>query len=299
MGKAPGTPGAGSPGSSRTAPSPSSDPNALGLAFKERLRSNDILIGGMVMEYIRPSLVKMFKQAGYDFIMADGEHVLFSGRPAMADFVLTARDNGIPVICKIPELGRPEVARLLEAGAFGMQLPRTESRAQVDELADYMKFPPVGSRAGAPIFGNVDYVWPADDRKWIEDANRATIIVGHIETRLGMENIDDIITAPHLDMIYIGAYDFSISMGHPGEYDHPEVAAGMKRVLEACLRASIPFGTTPSGPPAGGRLLAQGARFFLLGDELSMLNRAAAAQVDSFRIAIQTVETVRQYLGKS
>lgn len=282
-------------GSGRTS---TNDPNALGLAFKQRLQSNDILLGGMVMEYIRPSLVKMYKNAGYDFILADGEHVLFSGLPAMADFVLAARDNGLPVICKIPELARPDVARLLEAGAFGMQLPRTESRAQLEQLADYMKFPPVGSRAGAPLFGNVDYVWPDDDKKWIEGANAATIVVAHIETRLGFENIEEIVTAEHLDMLYIGAYDFSISMGHPGQYDHPEIISAMEHVQTTCLNAGIPFGTTPPNPQTGGRWLARGARFFLLGDELSMLNRAAAEQVDNYRIAAQTVEAVKQYLNK-
>jgi len=274
------------------------DPNALGLAFKQRLKSDDVLLGGMVVEFIRPSLVKIFKNAGYDFIMADGEHVLFSGLPAMADFVLAARDNGIPVICKIPELARPDVARLLEAGAFGMQLPRTESRAQLEQLADYMKFPPVGSRAGAPLFGNVDYVWPADDKKWIEDADAATIVVAHIETRLGLENIEEIVTAPHLDMLYLGAYDFSISLGHPGEYDHPEVRTAMEHVQTVCINAGIPFGTTPSGPQAGARWLARGARFFILGDELSMLNRAASEQMDNYRVVTQTVDAVKQYLNK-
>ena len=34
-----------------------------------------------------------------------------------------ARDNGLPVVAKVPEQGRAETARLLEAGVTGIQLP--------------------------------------------------------------------------------------------------------------------------------------------------------------------------------
>jgi len=116
-----------------------------------------------------------------------------------------------------------EIARLLEAGVTVIQLPRSESRQDIETLVDYMKFPPVGTRAGAPCFGNVDYVWPDDDAKWLKKADQSTVILAHIETAKGYENAEEIVTAPHLDMVYVGPYDFSIAMGHPGDWDHPQV----------------------------------------------------------------------------
>ena len=119
------------------------DPNALGRCFKERLRAGEFLLGGMVSEYLRPSLVKIYRHAGFDFIFIEKEHTFFDGSE-MTDFVLCARDNQMPVISKIGELNRSEVARLLEAGVTGIQLPRTESRAELMTLIDYMKFPRSG-----------------------------------------------------------------------------------------------------------------------------------------------------------
>ena len=102
------------------------DPDALGRNFKGHLKAGEILLGGMVSEYLRPSLVKIYCHAGFDFIFIKKEHTFFDGSE-MTDFVLSARDNQMPVISKVGELNRSEVARLLEAGVVGIQLPRTES----------------------------------------------------------------------------------------------------------------------------------------------------------------------------
>lgn len=265
-----------------TQPSIKHDPTALGRGFKRRLKSNDILLGGMVSEYLRPSLVKHYRYAGFDFIFVDKEHIFFDGLE-MSDFVLCARDNQLPVISKIGELNRSETARLLEAGVVGIQLPRTESREDLMTLVEFVKFTPVGSRAAAPGFGNVDYVPPEDGAAWIKKANLSTVIVAHIETRKGYENAEEIVTTPHVDMVYVGPYDFSISMGHPGDYDHPDVKKGIQKILDLCLKHGVPFGTTTSGPKAAGQLIARGCRFFEVNDEFQWIREGARREVSEYR----------------
>ena len=258
------------------------DPNALGCRFKEHLRAGEFLLGGMVSEYLRPSLVKIYHHAGFDFIFIEKEHTFFDGSE-MTDFVLCARDNQMPVISKIGELNRSEVARLLEAGVTGIQLPRTESRADLMTLIDYMKFPPVGTRAGAPCYGNVDYLWPADDKAWLKEANDSVLTVAHIETARGYEHAEELITTEHLDMVYVGPYDFSIAMGHPGEYDHPQVKRAMGDILDLCLKYKVPFGTTASGPESGEEWRARGCQFFEVVDELSLISAGAVQAVKTYR----------------
>jgi 2-keto-3-deoxy-L-rhamnonate aldolase RhmA len=258
------------------------DPAAPGRAFRRRIKTGPPLLGGIAQEYLRPSLVKLYRQAGFDFIFIEKEHGFFDG-PAMTDFVLSARDNDMPVISKIGELNRAEIARLLEAGVVGIQLPRTESREQLLELIDYMKFPPHGTRAGAPCYGNVDYRWPEDSAAWLKKANASTLTVAHIETAAGYENAEEIITTPHLDMVYVGPYDFSIAMGHPGEYDHPKVRNAMRHILKLCLSNGVPFGTTASGPETGAEWIAEGCRFFEVVDELTLIVEGARQIVNAYR----------------
>ncbi len=123
-----------------------------GRHLKARLKRGEVLIGPLLEEYARPSLIKLFRHAGFDFVYIEYEHTFF-GLPDLADTILSARDNGLPVIAKTPQLERQEVSKLLEAGVVGIQLPRTETREQVETLLSYLKFPPKGTerwhRAGA------------------------------------------------------------------------------------------------------------------------------------------------------
>ncbi len=257
------------------------DSTALGRAFKRRLKRGDLLIGGIATEYLRPSLVKLYRHAGFDFIYIEKEHCYLEDQ--LGDFVLSARDNGMPAISKIAELGRAETGRLLDAGVVGIQLPRSESREQLLTLIDYVKFMPQGTRAAAPCYGNVDYVWPENTTAWLKKANDSTVIVAHIETATGYENAEEIVSTPHLDMVYVGPCDFAISMGHPGDYDHPVVKKAIGRILGLCRKYKVAFGTTASGPAAARKWIGRGCQFFEAADELGLIGEAAGNLVKSYR----------------
>ena len=265
-------------------PSASSDAgrNHPGRILKEGLASGRTLLGGMLTEYARPSLVKLYLQAGFDFLYIEYEHGFFD-TPTMADTVLCARDNQLPVIAKTPTLERGAVAKLLESGIVGIQLPRTESRADVELLKSFVKFPPNGTRAIAPGYGSSDYIQPPNWQDWMTEQDEETALVVHIETRLAYENAEEIVSTPGVDMVYIGPGDFSIELGHPGDYDHPEVAGPMNEILELCKKVGVPFGTTASNAEKAKEWVEKGARFFETVDELTLIAEGARKLVNKYR----------------
>src|SRR5258708_26915932 len=113
----------------------------------------------------------------------------------------------------------------------------------------------------------------------MRDQDAETTLVVHIETRAGWEKAEEIISTPGVDMVYLGPDDFSIALGHPGDYDHPDVAGPMEQILALCKRYQVPFGTTPSSPEAAGRWVAAGAPFFDPAAEFSLLFEAASPLV--------------------
>jgi len=258
------------------------DSNRLGAKLKSLLVPGKPALGGIIIEQLRPSLIKLYQMAKFDFIYLETEHVLFEPT-RLADFILAARDHEMPVIAKIPDLQRSWVGFLLEAGVAAIQLPRTESRAQLLQLLDWMRFPPRGTRAGAPCFGNVDYAWPKNHKAWIRSANANTLVVVHIETRLGFENFEEIVTTPDIAMVYVGPYDFSISVEHPGEYDHPDVRGRMLRIAELCRKHGVAFGTTPSGTKGAKYWSKRGASFFEACDEMTFIQHGATKLVQLWR----------------
>ncbi len=257
---------------------------AAARSLRQRLRSRDVLVGGMVSEYLRPSLFKLYRQAGFDFGFIEYEHAWFEPT-MMAASVMAARDSGLPLIAKAAQLDRAEIAKLLECGITGIQLPRTESRSDVETLRSYIKFMPVGTRAIAPGYGSSDYRQPPDWQTWMEEQNEETVLVVHIETRLGYERAEEIISTPGVDMVYLGPGDFSIAMGHAGDYDHPDVRGPMEEILAICQRVGVPFGTTASGLEAAQRWISQGARFFETMDELTLIFHSASRLVHEYRTA--------------
>ena len=258
-----------------------------GRQLKARLAAREVLVGGMVCEYTRPSLMKLYQQAGYDFVYIEYEHAYF-GMTELADSVVAARDNGLPVVAKTPQLERQEVAKLLECGVVGIQLPRTETREEIETLIDYIKLYPKGSRASATGYGSSDYIKPTDRQGWIAGQDAETTLVVHIETRTGYANAEEIVSTPGVDMVYCGPGDTSLEFDHPGDWDHPEVRGPMERVLDLCQQHGVPFGTSVKGHDAAARWIGKGALFFEEASELDLISRGAKAIVDGYRAITQS-----------
>ena len=253
-----------------------------GRHLKARLAAGDVLIGGILTEYARPSLVKIYRQAGFDFVYIETEHIMF-GPSALADTVVAARDNGLPAIAKIPQLERAATGKLMDCGVVGIQLPRAETRDEIETLRDYMKYPPAGTRAVAPGFGSSDYGRELDFTSFMADQDAETTLVVHIETRKGYENAEEIVSTPGVDMVYLGPGDFSVEMGRPGDYDHPDVVGPAEEILDLCKAHNVPFGTTASGVEGAGRWISKGARFFEAQDELEFIYEGASQLVGAYR----------------
>jgi 2-keto-3-deoxy-L-rhamnonate aldolase RhmA len=232
----------------------------------------------------RPWLCKLWKQSLCDFVFLEYEHSFFD-EARLADFVLCCRSEGLPVVAKVPECRRAYVAKLLESGVTGIQLPWTESREQVDRLVSYVKFPPVGARAAAPGWGNTDYDLDLGGREFVESANRETVVIAHVETRAGIENVDLILSNPHVDVVFIGPYDLSISYGRPGELRHPDLMEATSRVVAAARARGKVVGTWVGDAEAARDYRELGVTFFETLSEVDLIGQGARNHVADLRRA--------------
>src|SRR6185437_8616847 len=164
-------------------------------SLKNMLRQQRLLVGMTTQHVTSHWLSKLWKHSGCDFVYLEYEHGFFD-EARLADFVLSCRSNGLPIVAKVPECSRTHVAKLLECGVIGIQLPWTETKEQIDRLVSYVKFPPVGIRAAAPGMGNCDYNTQTSGRELIDTGNRETVVIAHVETRAGIENLDAILANP-------------------------------------------------------------------------------------------------------
>ena len=207
-----------------------------------------------------------------DFIFIDMEHSPYD-LETLQEFLLGMTNKerilekgnlqmDVTPLVRIPMNGRENlqwlVKQVLDVGAFGIVFPYVETREETENAISSMRYPqrrgdagiePAGTRGASPgiarwFWGASDYfdradVWPLDPRGDL-------LAVIQIESRKGVENIEEIAAVPGVGAIFIGPSDLSISYGVPGQREHPEVAAGMKKVLAVCKRRNIPCGLTTS-----------------------------------------------------
>jgi 2-keto-3-deoxy-L-rhamnonate aldolase RhmA len=251
-------------------------------SLKSMLKEGRVVVGMTTQHVTSPWLSRIWKNSGADFVYVEYEHS-FMNEADLAGFVLSCRMNGIPVVAKVPECSRTHVAKLLECGVIGIQLPWTESREQIDRLVSYVKFPPVGIRAAAPGMGNCDYNLQTSGRELIETGNRETVVLAHVETRGGIENLDAILGNPQVDVLFLGMYDLSVSYGQPGDFRHPDVAAAVETAIAAAKRNGKTAGMYVPDARAAEPWVAKGMRFFETASEVDLIDGGAKQTIRQFR----------------
>ena len=164
------------------------------VTLKRLLKEKDLLVGATVMEYMRPALVKLYKQGGFDFVYIEYEHGLMDPS-TLNDFVICARDNGLPVVMKTPDLYRHLIAKILETGISAIQLPRTESASDVTRFIELSKYPPEGTRAGVTGMASADYV-PLPAIEHMKKLNEELAIIAHARRARGWRTSKKLSPAP-------------------------------------------------------------------------------------------------------
>jgi len=251
---------------------------------KQALKNDQPVLVFNVFESLRPFVVKVVAQTGYDMLMIETEHVLHD-EYILTDFIISARDNGLCPLITVPTTDRLLVSRLLDAGALGINLCHSETSEQVEELVRWMKYPPVGERALAPG-PNADYR-VADAARYCEQANEATLLMLKIESRKGIENAELMMANEWVDAVVFGPGDLAASMGLHGQWRHPEVIAAMESVIEIALNRGIAVEPSEFPVDRAGYLKQRERGIQIFGPtrqtEYELLRAAAARALEPYR----------------
>lgn len=252
---------------------------------KAALKEGKIVVGVTILEWGRPSIAKMMSIAGFDFLFLEQEHT-FMDEETMANIFLAARDADIPAIVKVPSLHRHFISRALDAGALGIQLPRTETKADVERLIQYMKFPPLGDRAASPGLANTDY-----QAMTLEDffrcSNEETLAIAHIETVKGLENLEEIVSHPEVDVVFVGPMDLSTSLGLPGQVTHPKVVSAIAEVIDKARERGIAPGIYAGDFQTGKMWIEKGMQLIETMSDVEMLIEKGSELMGQFRSFIE------------
>ena len=228
--------------------------------------------------------------SGLDFLFIDMEHAPFDIE-RLRLFLLGMTDkrsinekgnlqpNVVPLV-RIPAAGGAEeliaqAKQVLDVGVFGIFFPAVHTREQAELAVRATRYPqyndapdyePAGLRGRNP--SNAMWYWGVRDYHaradvWPLDPQGELLAMRFIESRAGVENIEEIITVPGLGGIFIGPSDLSTSMGYTSPAA-PEVEQAIQTVLGACLEHDVPCAIT-TGQGSVQQRIDQGFRFVTVG----------------------------------
>ncbi len=237
--------------------------------IKQRLHEGGRTLGTCVTDHISPEIVTVFQAAGLDFFFIDTEHSVPSYRDVQT-LVRTGRSMGVIPIVRVTQSEPFLISRLLDVGAMGIIAPRIGSVEEARRVVAAMKFPPQGQR-GYGLRGIINDYQFAGAGPEMESANRQTMVILQMESKECVEAIFEIAAVPGVDAIMIGPFDLSISLGIPGDFEHPIFWQAFDRMVEACQKAGIAPGIHMGNAAQLSKAAARGARFLVCGSDASVL----------------------------
>lgn len=205
-----------------------------------------------------PDLVELMGLTGFDFLIIDTEHGPMEAE-SIQNLIRAAELRGITPIVRVSDTRDVTILKTLDVGAHGIQVPQVNSREAAESVVRSSKYFPVGTRGAAMPRASHYGLLPLDD--YLASANRETMVIVHCENRAGLSCVEEIASTPGVDVVFVGPYDLSQSLGFPGKLGTPQVAGAVDRALKAAQGAGKPAGIFVTSTDEARMRLDQGFRY--------------------------------------
>lgn len=250
--------------------------------LKTALDRGDSVIGTWA---IMPSVVSadVIAASGVDFVVIDTEHGPIGYETAQA-MVITCESRGTSPVIRTGGVIEAEILRALDVGAHAIHVPNVKSVEDAGRIVGFAKYPPMGDRGFSP-FTRAGAYSAANSARLTSEANGNTLVCIHVEGSEAVERIDSFLAVDGIDIIFVGLYDLSKSMGMPGQVDHPSVLAKLQECIDAVLAAGKVPGTIANTPEQMQMMLDRGIRYLTYSVDCEMLGRPYREAASLFHTA--------------
>lgn len=247
---------------------------------KERLKAGQPVYG--VWHNSADSLTaELLAIAGYDIVLFDHEH----GAASLTDGVHGCQAvAGTPAtaIVRVPSNDRVYLKRIIDAGAEGVMVPTIGSAEEARAAVAACRYPPGGVRGAAYGIARASSFGLAPE-DYLSTVEERLLVILQIETVEGVDAIPDIAAVEGVDVLFVGPWDLSGSIGRLGRFDDPEVRALVRRAERAILDSGRPLGSICSLGRSAAEMVADGAQMVIGPTDLGLLRDAALADLAAFR----------------
>jgi len=247
-------------------------------SFRAKLAAGPVY--GVFSKSTDPAFVEILGHAGFDFVISDLEHGPNSILSAQ-NLIRAAELGGVFPVVRTREGDPSMIGAALDIGAGGVEVPQVSSREDAELVLRHARFAPLGMRGVCRFVRAADYS-AMERQSYFAESNEA-VTVCHLEGKAAVDALDGILDVKGLDVLFIGPYDLSQSLGVPGQVEHPDVIACMSDVVERCRRRGVAVGTFVDRLEAARRWRAAGVRYIAYSVDVGIFYGAASDIARSLR----------------
>ncbi|MBL1435851.1 MAG: 2,4-dihydroxyhept-2-ene-1,7-dioic acid aldolase [Rhodobacteraceae bacterium] len=229
-----------------------------------------------------PFTAEIMAAQDYDCVTIDMQHGALDYAAALP-MLQAMRASGKTLMARVPWNDPGIIMKAMDAGAYGIICPMINNRAEAEALVSAMRYPPDGTRSFGPTRVNF-----AAGPGYAEEANDEMLAIAMIETAEAVANLEEIVTTPGLDAVYIGPADLTLGVMKgalpPGfDREEPEMIEVIQSILSAAkgagLKACLHCGT----PQYAARAIGWGFDLTTISGDSRLLAAASAASIGQIR----------------
>ena len=243
--------------------------------LKEKWAGGEETIGGW-LAIADAFSAEIMGKVGYDYLCIDMQHGVADYATAIQMLqALESAPHGVPIV-RVPWNEPGIIGRMLDGGSRGVIIPMVNSVAEAEAAVAACRYAPEGARSWGPV-----RAMRIHDEYSPELANAAVAVIPMIETKQAVDNIDDILSVPGIDAVYVGPADLSVSLGLPPASDHDGIfTEAMETIVAACRRHDVVPGVH-TNPTYIEKRQEQGFRMITVCIDYLAMAQGAKAMLDS------------------
>lgn len=224
-----------------------------------------------------PFCAEVFAHQGYDWLCIDMQHGVIDYWQAVEMLQAISTTDVVPFV-RVPWNEPGIIGKVLDAGVMGVIIPMVNTSDQARAAVSASKYYPLGSRSFGPI--RAGYYAGAD---YFSRANEDVICMPMIETREAVENLEEILSVPGVDAVYVGPSDLRVSMGLlPGPGEEPEFEEARLKIPRLCAEQGVLAGIHANAQLAA-KHIAAGYQFITITSDVFAIAASAARDLQQAR----------------
>jgi 4-hydroxy-2-oxoheptanedioate aldolase len=247
---------------------------------KQQLEAGEVAFGTW-LQTASLTMANILAHAGMDFVTIDMEHGPASFSDAEAIVYAIEAGGSTPMI-RLGDGSAPNVLKACDLGVQSILVAHVQTAEVASGIVSAMKFAPEGERGMAPFTRLHDYSG-ADLAEKLREANRWQLAGVLVEDTLGLSNLAQILDVDGVDLVYLGIYDLSQTLGLAGQVDHPEVLDTVSRAVGEINASGKVAGAVCRDPEHLRWLLKTGFRYISYLCDTAIMAQAARAVVSDYR----------------